>query len=206
MNTSPSRSTTLSEEVDYLFIHDLETIQTIRPEDIAKVNTLVLPAHPWINERQFADFTYADFMRNTTGFKRFEVYEGRIEVLGSNPLRGCLVSKMFTAAVMQQSPGYCMRATEILSSSVSTRVAVTPNRSWIWPKNFVTSSRSHSIVLRAGTSTDLNLEMKHLSEIENMPEWYGNQYKSLTRKIEAAGGTYVHMSEIEGFDSLRRAG
>ena len=73
------------ETVDYLFMHDLETVKTLDPENIAKVDTLVLPAHPWINERQFPDFTYADFMRNTEGFTRFEVYEGRIEFPGIEP-------------------------------------------------------------------------------------------------------------------------
>jgi len=48
-----------------------------------------------------------------------------------------------------------------------------------------------------GHETGLNLEMKHLSEIDNAPEWYGNQYKSLTSKILAAGGSYVHLSDLE---------
>ena len=158
-------------------------------------------AHPWINERQFADF-----MRNTTGFKRFEVYEGRIEVPGIEP---------FTWLPRFQDVYSCGDAAVAWLLHEGYRdfvfVGIDPGGGHAKPlMDMAEKLRYEQSVTfdcpSCGTSTDLNLEMKHLSEIENMPEWYGNQYKSLTHKIEAAGGTYVHMSEIEGFDSLRRAG
>ena len=47
-----------------------------------------------------------------------------------------------------------------------------------------------------GHGTDLNLEMKHLSEIENPPGWYRHQYESLVSKILSAGGTHTHVREL----------
>lgn len=186
----------LCEAADYLFLHDLEAMDVLTPENIAKVDTLVLPAHPWLNERQYPDFTYTDFLRNAPGFKRFEVYEGRLEFPGIEPFPWLdrfenVYSSGDAAVAWLLHQGY----------RDFVFVGIDPGGGHAKPlRDMSKKLRVQQTVSfdcpSCGSNSDLNIEMKHLDELENAPSWYGQQYESLTQKIKNAGGTYTHLREL----------
>lgn len=187
-----NNSTVYCESVDFLFIHDLEAMESLTPDEIAKVDTLVLPGHPWLNERQYPDFTYADFLRAAPGFKKFALYEGRLENPDVEPFSwldrfpDCYSSGDAAVAWLLHQ-GY----------RDFTFVGIDPGGGHAQPLLRLASElrQEHKVSAQCpecNAGVQLEFSVKHLSEIENRPSWYRHQYESLIEKIRAAGGVYGH--------------
>ena len=182
--------------VDYLFVADIETLDNISMEEMLKVDTLVIPAHPWISNRQYPDLTYLDLLARAPGVNKFIVYEGRLENPEIEPFPWLprisdTVSTGDTAIEWLLQQNY----TQFVLSGLD------PSGGYI--------QRSMNLAERLNTSQQLSLQcpscqfeinadvsVKHACATPQPQEWYRAQYQVLVDRIESNQATYQRLGDM----------
>ena len=182
--------------VDFLFVADIETLDNISLDEMRKVDTLVVPAHPWVDHKQYPDLTHLDLLARASGVGKFIVYEGRLEnpdiepfswlpriddavSTGDTAIAWLLNQgyKEFVFSGLDPSGGYSKR-----SQNLAERLTVNQPLSITCPKC------EHHI---GG-----NIAIKHACATPQPPEWFRGQYERLIERIESHGATYQRLENI----------
>ena len=182
--------------VDYLFVADMETLDNISLEEMAKVDTLVIPAHPWISQRQYPDLTYVDLLARAPGCNKFIVYEGRLENPEIEPLSWLprisdSVSTGDTAIAWLLQQGY----TEFVLSGLDPSGGYT-QRSMDLAERLNVEEKLSIECPKCQFEIKADVSLKHACATPQPPEWYRGQYQALIDRIESHQATYQRLAEI----------
>ena len=188
-------ATMFCEEVDYLFIQDIEILDFMKPADFAKSACAVVPTHPFKEHCQYEHLTHLEMLKNMPGISQFHLYQPRFEnpdlplqdgiehfpdiFSGGDAAVAWLVARGFREFYfvgIDPAGGYhqdVIKAAEPLES------------------------RKDVVIECPHCKNDFQatITMAHHVHNPKKEEWFRRQYQSLTRKIISVGGSYHHVQQ-----------
>ena len=198
-------ATRFCEQVDYLFVQDLEVLDAMGTEDFAKSNCAVVPTHPFREHSQYPHLTHLDLLKQMPGISQFHLYQPRFE----NP-------SIQIQEGIEHFPD--------IYSGGDAAVAWLVARGYreFYFVGIDPAGGYHQDVVNAGAELEIrkdvviacphckndfqaSISLAHHVHNPKKEEWFRRQYQSMIRKITCAGGSFNHLRHGDPMPGTRAA-
>ena len=186
-----------SDRIDYFFLQDIETLDNVSDEDIGRIGTAVVPAHPYEDHVQRSSLTFANLIAGLPGIKNFSVYQNPLEVDGIEPIPG-LPYYPFIRSGGDAAVQWLLEA----GHREFIFVGIDPDGGYHRKveENSAPLDQTKRLQIccpKCDHHFEADITLGHSSGSPNPPQWYKMQYQSMISKIMKAGGTFRHLGPEE---------
>ena len=185
------------DRIDYFFLQDIETLDNVSPDDIERIDTAVVPAHPYKNHLQHPSLTFANLIAGLPGIRNFSVYQNPLEVSGIEQIPG-LPYFPFIRSGGDAAVQWLLEA----GHREFIFVGIDPDGGYHRKveENSAPLDQTKRIQIccpNCDHDFAADITLGHSSGSPNPPQWYKMQYQSMISKIMKAGGTFRHLGPQE---------